>query len=165
VALNWNLSTAKKEKKKKEKEKERKEKVYEPQNTSPTCMCMWKEQWNDEQNIQRISTLVPFPSPLPSYPSSYLFITQGTKQPPLYQFTLWRHSWDMLCQGKYNCFWKELTKQQLLISFYSNQVCFFLFINIYIGYSESFCIGKNFKNVLDINVFYVWDSVSSEESM
>lgn len=69
--------------------------------------------------------------------------------------SLCEHPWDISLHIKYDCFLKELTKQLLLIFFSSNQVSFFLFINIYIVYSESFCTGSNFRNVLDINNFYI----------
>lgn len=54
-------------------------------------------------------------------------------------------------------FWEERAKEPVLIFFYSNQV-YFLFINIYIVHSESFCINSNFKIVLDIKHFYIWDT-------
>lgn len=97
---------------------------------------------------------------LPSTPSLYLGFS--LPRSPVASTALFPSMQTSLGRS---AFWEQGTKQRLLISFYSNQVYIFLLITIYRVYSESFCINSNFKHELDINDFYIWDTISFEESV
>lgn len=74
--------------------------------------------------------------------------------------SLCKHHWDILLHVKYNCFLKRTDKTTAAnFLLFKSSSFFFLFINIYTVYSESFCIHSNFKNVLDMNNFYIWETV------
>lgn len=69
------------------------------------------------------------------------------------------HPWDVLLHGKYNCFLRRTDKTTAADFLLFESSFFFLFINIYIVYSECFYIDSNFKNVLHEQFLYLRHSL------
>lgn len=108
---------------------------------------------------------------LPHFPST-LFVHLGPVLPRIRVasaaliYSLCKHPWDILLYVKCNRFLRRTDKTTAAdFLLFKSSLFFFLFINIHIAYSEYFCIDSNFKNVLDINSFYIWDTASSEGSV
>lgn len=124
---------------------------------------VWTYIGGTEKNWQPFKIIVnisPFPFPL----SPVLYLGFSLPRSPVASTALFS-VYANIPGEFFFFFWEQGTKQQLLIFFYSNQVYIFLLITSIELYSESFCINSNFKHVLDINDFYILDTISFEESV